>query len=54
VTRDGDRLTVRLEGLRPSAAVTALVGAGLAVERIAPQNRLEDVFLDLVEERQGV
>ncbi|ACU75376.1 ABC transporter related [Catenulispora acidiphila DSM 44928] len=54
VTYDDDRLTVRLEGLRPSAAVTALVGAGLAVERIAPQNRLEDVFLDLVEERQGV
>jgi ABC-2 type transport system ATP-binding protein len=49
VAADGDRLTVRLEGIRPAAAVAALVGAGLAVDRIAPQNRLEDVFLHLLE-----
>ncbi|WP_194909087.1 alpha/beta fold hydrolase [Catenulispora rubra] len=49
VSADGDRLTVRLEGVRPAAAVAALVGAGLAVDRIAPHNRLEDVFLNLLE-----
>jgi ABC-2 type transport system ATP-binding protein len=49
VSADGDRLTVRLDGVRPAAAVAALVGAGLAVDRIAPHNRLEDVFLHLLE-----
>jgi ABC-2 type transport system ATP-binding protein len=48
---DGDRLTVRLDDdVRPAVAVRALIGAGLSVDRIAPQNRLEDVFLHLVQE----
>jgi ABC-2 type transport system ATP-binding protein len=31
-----------------SAAVAALVGAGLAVNRVTPHRRLEDAFLDLI------
>ena len=37
-----------LAGNPPSAAVLALVEAGIAVTSAAPRNRLEDVFLDLV------
>ncbi len=43
-------LVVDLDRVRPAEAVRALVDAGLAVDRIAPRRRLEDVFLDLVHE----
>jgi ABC-2 type transport system ATP-binding protein len=48
-TPDG-RIALDLTGVRPAEAVRALVGAGLAVDRVAPRHRLEDVFLDLVQE----
>ncbi|MGH7912481.1 MAG: alpha/beta fold hydrolase, partial [Candidatus Dormibacteraceae bacterium] len=37
-----------LDGVDRSRAVTALVGAGIAVDRVAPSRHLEDAFLDLV------
>ncbi|QMU77430.1 alpha/beta fold hydrolase [Streptacidiphilus sp. PB12-B1b] len=43
-------LVVDLDRIRPAVAVKVLVEAGLAVDRIAPRRRLEDVFLDLVHE----
>ena len=43
-------LVVDLDRIRPADAVRVLVDAGLAVDRIAPRRRLEDVFLDLVHE----
>ena len=49
VDEDGS-LVVELQAIRPSEAVRVLVGAGLAVDRIAPRHRLEDVFLELVHE----
>jgi ABC-2 type transport system ATP-binding protein len=42
-------VAMRLEGTRRSDVVRVLVGAGIRVERVAPQRRLEDVFLTLVE-----
>ncbi|MEO6882116.1 MAG: ATP-binding cassette domain-containing protein, partial [Mycobacteriaceae bacterium] len=38
-----------LEEVAPADAVRTLVGAGVGVSRIAPRNRLEDVFLALVD-----
>ena len=49
VDEDGS-LVVELQAIRPSEAVRVLVEAGLAVDRIAPRHRLEDVFLELVHE----
>jgi ABC-2 type transport system ATP-binding protein len=42
-------LAVTLDGGRRSELVTALVGAGVAVETITARRRLEDAFLGLVE-----
>ncbi|MGI5233469.1 alpha/beta fold hydrolase [Actinoallomurus sp. CA-142502] len=41
---------VRVNGSPPSAVVAALVGGGVAVERVAPHRRLEDAFLALIGE----
>jgi ABC-2 type transport system ATP-binding protein len=41
---------VRIDGSAPSAVVAALVGGGVAVERVAPHRRLEDAFLALIGE----
>ncbi|WP_329250297.1 alpha/beta fold hydrolase [Actinoallomurus sp. NBC_01490] len=41
---------VRINGSQPSAVVAALVGGGVAVERVAPHRRLEDAFLALIGE----
>jgi hypothetical protein len=38
-----------LERVPAAEAVRSLVGAGVAVSAVAPRNRLEDVFLALVE-----
>jgi ABC-2 type transport system ATP-binding protein len=43
-------VVMRLEGTPRSDVVRALVGAGIRVERVAPQRRLEDVFLTLVDD----
>ena len=49
VRRQGSRtLVCDLDGVDRAQIVTALVGAGIAVERVAPSRRLEDAFLDLV------
>jgi ABC-2 type transport system ATP-binding protein len=42
-------LAMRLDGALRSDVVRALVGAGIRVERVAPQHQLEDVFLTLVD-----
>jgi ABC-2 type transport system ATP-binding protein len=42
-------LAVTLDGGRRSELVTALVGAGVAVETVTARRRLEDAFLGLVE-----
>jgi ABC-2 type transport system ATP-binding protein len=39
---------VHLNGTPPSEAVTALVTAGLSVDRVMPHRRLEDAFLTLI------
>jgi ABC-2 type transport system ATP-binding protein len=39
-----------LDGLPRAAAVSALVGAGIAVEGVAARQALEDAFLQLVGE----
>ncbi|MBO0746032.1 MAG: ATP-binding cassette domain-containing protein, partial [Candidatus Dormibacteraeota bacterium] len=41
-------LVCDLDGVDRGDVVNALVGAGIAVERLAPSRRLEDAFLDLV------
>jgi ABC-2 type transport system ATP-binding protein len=41
-------LVVDLDGVDRGDIVSALVGAGIAVERVSPSRRLEDAFLDLV------
>ncbi|GGL91025.1 alpha/beta fold hydrolase [Nakamurella endophytica] len=41
-------LRVDLDRCPPDVAVAALVRAGIAVRSVAPRNRLEDVFLELV------
>lgn len=45
---DGDTVHADLEGVPRSAAVSALVAAGVAVENAGPRRRLEDAFLRLV------
>ncbi|WP_034272212.1 alpha/beta fold hydrolase [Haloechinothrix halophila] len=45
---DGDTVHADLDGLPRSAAVSALVAAGVAVENAGPRRRLEDAFLRLV------
>ena len=49
-TPEGGGLVLDLNGIRPGVAVGALVGAGIAVDRVAPRHQLEDVFLSLVNE----
>jgi ABC-2 type transport system ATP-binding protein len=44
----GGRLVCDLDGVPRRRLVSELVAAGVAVDRIAPQRRLEDAFLDLV------
>ena len=48
VDRHPDGVLVQLGGEPASAAVAALVGAGLAVDRVMPHRRLEDAFLALI------
>ncbi len=43
-----DGVVLRLGGQPASAAVAALVGAGLAVDQVVPHRRLEDAFLALI------
>jgi ABC-2 type transport system ATP-binding protein len=43
-----DGVLLHLDGEPASAAVAALVGAGLAVDRVVPHRRLEDAFLALI------
>jgi ABC-2 type transport system ATP-binding protein len=43
-----DGVLLQLGGQPASAAVAALVGAGLAVDRVMPHRRLEDAFLALI------
>jgi ABC-2 type transport system ATP-binding protein len=43
-----DGILLQLGGRPASAAVAALVGAGLAVDRVMPHRRLEDAFLALI------
>ncbi|WP_026316414.1 alpha/beta fold hydrolase [Actinokineospora enzanensis] len=47
---DGDLVHADLDGTPRSAALTALVHAGVAVEQAGPRRRLEDAFLSLVGE----
>ena len=49
VTRDGrSGLVVDLDGTPRADVVSALVGAGVGVDRVVPRRRLEDAFLSLV------
>ncbi|GAC1326616.1 MAG: CocE/NonD family hydrolase [Mycobacteriales bacterium] len=43
-------VVLELNGIARGELVRALVAAGLAVDRVAPQRRLEEVFLDLINE----
>jgi ABC-2 type transport system ATP-binding protein len=45
-----DGVLVHPDGVAPSAVVAALVGAGIPVDRVAPNRRLEDAFLALIKE----
>ncbi len=47
---DGDVVHADLDDMPRSAAVAALVRAGVAVEQAGPRRRLEDAFLQLVGE----
>ena len=49
VTADGQLVHADLGATARSAAVDALVRAGIAVEQAGPRRRLEDAFLKLVE-----
>ncbi len=48
-----DGVLVHPNGVAPSAVVAALVGAGIPVDRVAPNRRLEDAFLALIKETDG-
>jgi ABC-2 type transport system ATP-binding protein len=48
VIADGEVVHANLDGLPRSAALGALVRAGVAVEQAGPRRRLEDAFLQLV------
>jgi ABC-2 type transport system ATP-binding protein len=50
VSPNGHGVVVELDGAARGDVVKALVGAGVGVERLVPRRRLEDVFLELVEE----
>jgi ABC-2 type transport system ATP-binding protein len=43
-----DGVVMDLNGTPPADVVAALVAAGIKVDRVAPQRRLEEVFLTLV------
>jgi ABC-2 type transport system ATP-binding protein len=43
-----DGVLVHHDGVPPSAVVTALVGAGVPVDRVGPSRHLEDAFLALI------
>ena len=43
-----DGVLVHPNGVAPSAVVAALVQAGIPVDRVAPDRRLEDAFLALI------
>src|SRR5664279_1564354 len=45
-----DGVVVRLNGIPRGLLVRTLVDAGIAVDRVAPQRRLEEVFLTLIGE----
>ncbi len=46
--RHPDGVLVRPNGVAASAVVAALVGAGIPVDRVTPNRRLEDAFLALI------
>jgi len=48
VTLTSTGMTLSLDGTPRAELVRRLVGAGLAIDRVAPQRQLEEVFLDLV------
>jgi len=50
VSQTAAGVVLELNGIARGELVRALVGAGLAVDRVAPQRRLEEVFLDLINE----
>ncbi|HET9139079.1 alpha/beta fold hydrolase [Actinophytocola sp.] len=50
VTVDGGLVHANLDGLPRSAAIGALVRAGVDIEQVGPRRRLEDAFLQLVGE----
>jgi ABC-2 type transport system ATP-binding protein len=50
VDPNGHGVVVELAGAARGDVVRVLVSAGVGVERLAPRRRLEDVFLELVEE----
>jgi ABC-2 type transport system ATP-binding protein len=52
VAVEGDAVHAELNGTARSAAVRALVGAGVEVRSAGPRRRLEDAFLQLVGEDQ--
>ncbi|WP_345675880.1 alpha/beta fold hydrolase [Yinghuangia aomiensis] len=52
VEPEGEGVLVHLAGAEPSAVVAELVGAGVAVDRVAAKRRLEDAFLTLIGEQQ--
>ena len=47
-----DGVVMNLNGTPPADVVALLVGAGIKVDRVAPQRRLEEVFLTLVGQEQ--
>jgi ABC-2 type transport system ATP-binding protein len=47
---DDDGLVVDLDGYPRGEVVNRLVAAGIGVERVIPRRRLEDAFINLVEE----
>jgi ABC-2 type transport system ATP-binding protein len=49
VERTEEGLVVDLGPTGRAAALSALVGAGIAVDQLSPRRRLEDAFLSLVE-----
>jgi ABC-2 type transport system ATP-binding protein len=53
VQSQGDGLTMDLRAGRRSDLVEALVGSGVRLETIMPTQRLEDAFLELLEEGDG-
>jgi ABC-2 type transport system ATP-binding protein len=52
IKRSLDGLVLDLEDTSAAAVVSAMVAAGLRVERVTPQRRLEEVFLTLVGQEQ--